>query len=254
MLAAWPLQMARTCLIRQRTHTQTESKIFRKLISKSSKQHYAELLSIPAPDQVSAAQRNQRGQWHLVPTRLRWSWQLDHCRGSTIHHASDCLLRCTSPHKADITTALIYVRFGGRADIPQPGYVRSREQIEVAASPRRLSMQFHLRFGAPVDQPNEGVERDFDEAVQRIFVHFVQRHVHQPREIAFDKETAADQLAHQAADRAVFTERHQRAEVAVIPGLNWLPAELSRQLFCQVRRLLMCGLCARRYEGFPFRP
>ena len=52
-------------------------------------------------------------------------------------------------------------------------------------------------------------------AVQRRLVHLVQRAIHQAGEHALDEHAAADQEAHQAADRAVFAERDQRAEIAV---------------------------------------
>lgn len=69
-------------------------------------------------------------------------------------------------------------------------------------------MQLHLRLGPPRDQAHGGVERDLDKTVQRVFVHFVERHIHEPRKIAFDKQIPTDQLAHQAADGAVFAERY----------------------------------------------
>jgi elongation factor P--beta-lysine ligase len=56
---------------------------------------------------------------------------------------------------------------------------------------------------------HRGIESNLDEAVQRVFVHFVERHIHQPRKIAFDEQTPTDQLAHQAADGAVLAERYQ---------------------------------------------
>src|SRR6516225_2142660 len=115
-------------------------------------------------------------------------------------------------------------------------------------------MQLHLRLGAAINQTHGGVERDLDKAVQRIFVHLVERHIHEAREVAFDKEALADQFAHQTADRAVLAERHQRTEVAIMPGLKRLPHELSPQLFRQMRRLLVCRLSARRHDGVAFRP
>jgi len=96
-------------------------------------------------------------------------------------------------------------------------------------------MQFHMRLGTPRDEAHGRVERDLNEAMQRVFVHLVERHIHDPREIAFDKETLAHQFTHQAADRAVLTERYQRAEVAVVPWLDGLSRQLSPQLFSQVR-------------------
>jgi len=51
-----------------------------------------------------------------------------------------------------------------------------------------------------------------DGAVQRKLVQFVQRHVHDPGEVALDHQTAADQRAHHVADRAVFAQRYQRAD------------------------------------------
>jgi hypothetical protein len=70
-------------------------------------------------------------------------------------------------------------------------------------------MQFHMRLGAPRDKADRRVERNLNEAMQRIFVHLVERHIDEPREIAFDKETLAHQFTHQATDRAVLGERYQ---------------------------------------------
>jgi len=49
---------------------------------------------------------------------------------------------------------------------------------------RSISVQLDLRIGAPVDDAHRGIECDL---VQRIFVHFVERDIHQPRKIAFNE-------------------------------------------------------------------
>jgi len=82
--------MARTSLIRQGTHTQTEREIFRKqniyLFETNTKVNH---LSAPVPNQVNAGSRI----WfrHIkVKLATRSMPRLN-------HYASDCLLQCMSP-------------------------------------------------------------------------------------------------------------------------------------------------------------
>ena len=45
-------------------------------------------------------------------------------------------------------------------------------------------MQFDVRFGAPRDKAGNRIERDLDEAVELVFVHFIERYIHGASEIA----------------------------------------------------------------------
>src|SRR3974390_2550290 len=45
-------------------------------------------------------------------------------------------------------------------------------------------MQFDVRFGAPCDKAGNRIERDLDEAVELVFVHFIERYIHGASEIA----------------------------------------------------------------------
>src|SRR5438045_1355781 len=55
------------------------------------------------------------------------------------------------------------------------------------------SMQLDVRLGPPRQHGCDGLQRNLDRSVEREFMHLVQRHVHQPREIALDHQAAADQ-------------------------------------------------------------
>src|SRR6266436_4472250 len=101
-------------------------------------------------------------------------------------------------------------------------------------------------LGAPRHGSRDGIEPDLQGAVQRRFVHLVKRSIHQAGEISLDEQTSAGENAHQAADRAEFAERYQRPEVAISEGLDRLPGQSARNLFQQMRGLLMRRLGARR--------
>jgi hypothetical protein len=51
--------------------------------------------------------------------------------------------------------------------------------------------------------------------MERQKMQLVERYIHEPREVTFDKKCAADELAHEAADGRGFTQRHEGAEVLV---------------------------------------
>src|SRR5580658_4343110 len=103
-------------------------------------------------------------------------------------------------------------------------------------------MQLDGRARAPLDHPGQRVEPDLDRSVQRQRVKLIEREIHESGEIAFDQEAAADQLAHERADRAVLTERHERAEIAVLERRQRLAGEMPADLAIEMRGLLMCRL------------
>src|SRR3984893_17787561 len=110
-------------------------------------------------------------------------------------------------------------------------------------------MQLHVRLRAPSDQPAERVERHLDGPMERIFVHLVERAIHQAREKPLDPQVAAEQSAHQIADRGVLTERDQRSEIAIAPWLHRLALKTPPDLLDEMHRLLVRRPGARGDTG-----
>src|SRR5215210_4059657 len=106
------------------------------------------------------------------------------------------------------------------------------------------SMQLHMWLSAPRNQSRGRIEHHLGRPVQREFMHFVERPVHEPREQAVDPQAAARKSAHQAADCRILTERHKRAEIPVVPGLEGLAGQPSPDLLEHV-----CGLLVRRLSS-----
>ena len=83
-----------------------------------------------------------------------------------------------------------------------------------------------------------------DVAVDRHLVQLVQRLVHPARDQALDQHAAADQPAHQVADRGELAERHERAEVAEAERRQRLAASRARIDFTSIAAC-WCATCAR---------
>src|SRR6185312_6200132 len=79
-------------------------------------------------------------------------------------------------------------------------------------------VQLDLRLGTPRQQTRDAIERHLDGAMQRHFVHLIQRAIHYFREPAFDAHRLAGDEAHQIADRRIIAERNQRTKVAILEG------------------------------------
>jgi hypothetical protein len=75
----------------------------------------------------------------------------------------------------------------------------------------------------------------------------MQRAVDDPREIAFDEKVAAHEEAHQTAERRIFAERYKGAKVLIPEGPQGFVLQMAADLPCEMGRLLMCGLGARRH-------
>src|SRR5476649_1056864 len=120
--------------------------------------------------------------------------------------------------------------------------------VVMFASRPPASMQFHVRLGAPHDQSRQRVERDLGKAVQREFVHLVERQVHPACEQAFDHQVAADQSPHHVADGAELAQRHQRAKIPVAVILERFARHPPPDLLHQMGSLLVRRLGAWRHE------
>src|SRR5262245_52354304 len=107
-------------------------------------------------------------------------------------------------------------------------------------------MQLHARLRAPCDQTRRRIEDGLPPAVQGDLVLLEERYVHHAREQALDPQIAADEAAHQIADRRVLAERDQRSEIAVAPWLERAPGEAPLDLSDHVRCHLVRRLRARR--------
>src|SRR5262249_24537209 len=131
----------------------------------------------------------------------------------------------------------------------------TRETHHSSPLPRHpLSMQLAPWLGAARDEPGQGVEQDFGDAVQCIEMHAIEHHVHEPREQSFDEQRAAEERAHQRADGRILAERYERAEIAVAPRLERPAREPARQHAREVRGLLVGGLRRRRNRPLAPRP
>src|SRR5437879_3042372 len=109
------------------------------------------------------------------------------------------------------------------------------------------SMQLDVRLGAPRDHSCRRVERDLPEPVQRQLVHLVQRQVHHSRKPTLDPKIAPGKAAHEISHDGILAKRNEGTEVAIAPRRQRLSAQAVPDLLHHVRRLLMCGLRARRY-------
>src|SRR4051794_33456507 len=110
------------------------------------------------------------------------------------------------------------------------------------------SMQLHLRLGAAEEAAGERAEEGPAAAVQRVFVHLVERAVHEAGGKTLDEEVLAEEEPHEAADGAVLAERDQRAEIPVGERQGRLAGEPAAELLQEVRGLLVRGLGARRHR------
>jgi hypothetical protein len=72
---------------------------------------------------------------------------------------------------------------------------------------------------SPRETARQGFKQCVPSSVQCDLMHYVQRSIHQPREIARYEEAFADQESHETADRRVLSKRDQGAEVAICVGL-----------------------------------
>ena len=105
-------------------------------------------------------------------------------------------------------------------------------------------MQLHPRLGAPRETTRSGIERDIKVSVQRDEVQFIERHIHDAREQAFDEHAAADELAHQAADCFVVAERDQRTEILIAEIFQRAAVDACFDGFHHMAGLLVCRLRA----------
>src|SRR5450755_559050 len=113
-----------------------------------------------------------------------------------------------------------------------------------AVSSASNSMQLHDRRGAYArgDQTKQGPAA----AVKSRLVHLVERAIHQAGEEARDQTAGADERAHQAADRAVLSQGHRRAEIMVDEFSQELAGQQMADLLDHEIRLLMGCLRPRR--------
>ena len=86
-------------------------------------------------------------------------------------------------------------------------------------------MQLDVGLGAPRDQASERIERHLAGAMQNVLVQLVKGKIRQAGEQTFQPDVAAHETAHQVADRGVFAQRNEGAEVAIAPRAQRLAVE-----------------------------
>src|SRR5215211_6204619 len=77
-------------------------------------------------------------------------------------------------------------------------------------------------------------------------VYPIERSIHHACKIAFNHELLSRQKTHKVTDGAVFAQRDQGSEVAVVKPLQRLAVQTTSHLFCEMGGLLAGGLGPRR--------
>ena len=76
-------------------------------------------------------------------------------------------------------------------------------------------------------------------------MHFIERQIHPASEETLEPDVAADEVAHEVADRRVLAERYQRAEISIAPWTRLAPGEYAWDPFEEIRSLLVSSLRPR---------
>ena len=77
------------------------------------------------------------------------------------------------------------------------------------------SVQLDMWLAAAGESPRHSVEGDLGGPMQGRLMHQIKRAVHKSGKIALYQQAFPDEETHQAADRAVLAERHERTEASI---------------------------------------